>query len=414
MFYKRHIFPLLEETLSSSRVVLLNGPRQSGKTTLMELVSEEHGMEYVTFDDVRYLAAAKQDPIGFLSGLNKPVILDEVQRVPEIFLPIKKDVDKNRSPGRYALTGSANPLLIPKLGDSLAGRMQILNMWPLSQGELIGIQETFLQDVFSPTAFKHISSIAQSKENIIMKLLIGGYPAMQSEKRMRQRTSWCNSYINTILQKDVQDLARIDGLAHLPNLLQLLAVHCAGLMNTAQISRDCRLPTTTIHRYIQLLETLFLIIQLPAWSSNMGTRLIKSPKVYLVDTGLLSYLLEADEERLMYNPNMTGHILENFVLTELYKQASWSEKRIKLFHFRTSNGIEVDIILENSAGKIVGIEVKSSETVRAEDFNGLKHLKNIAGDKFTRGIVLYLGDKQIPFEQEMIAVPISRLWENGE
>lgn len=411
MLYKRHILPLLQETLSSSPIVLLNGPRQSGKSTIMELIAKERGMDYISFDDVRYLAAAKQDPIGFVSGLIKPVVLDEVQRVPEIFLPIKQNIDKHRIPGRYALTGSANPLLIPKLGDSLAGRMQILNMWPLSQGELIDHQESFLKDVFSDSMFAQITSVAQNKKDILMKLLIGGYPSVQKEKKARQRTSWCNSYINTILQKDVQDLAKINGLAHLPNLLHLLATRCAGLMNVAQLSRDCDIPITTIHRYLQLLQTLFLIIQQPAWSSNLGTRLIKSPKIYLVDTGLLNYLLEADEERLIDNPHMTGNIMENFVITELYKQASWSEKRIKLFHFRTSNGVKVDIILENSAGKIVGIEVKSSETIRPDDFNGLRYLKEHAGNKFIRGIVLYLGDKQIPFGESMTAIPIGKMWE---
>lgn len=347
--------------------------------------------------------------LGFLSDITKPVILDEVQRVPEILLPIKQDVDKHSLYGRYALTGSANPLLIPKLGDSLAGRMQILNLWPLSQGELTGIKESFIKDAFA-TSFKHISSNTPDKKEIIRKLLLGGYPEMQMEKTTRQRALWCSGYINTILQKDVQDLARIEGLAHLPHLLQLLATRCAGLMNVAQLSRDCAIPVTTIHRYLQLLQTLFLTIQQPAWSQNLGTRLIKSPKIYLVDTAILSYLLEADEERLLANSQMTGNIMENFIVAELHKQASWSEKRCQLFHFRTANGVEVDIVLENSAGKIVGIEVKSSETVRSDDFSGLRYLQNLVGENFIRGIVVYLGDKQIPFGEGMIATPISRIW----
>lgn len=409
MLFSRNIFPLLKEILANSPVVLLNGPRQSGKTTIMELISTDLEMNYVSFDDIRYLAAARQDPIGFLADMRKPVILDEVQRVPEILLPIKQDVDKHRIYGRYALTGSANPLLIPKLGDSLAGRMQILNLWPLSQGELTGIKESFIKDVFS-TSFTQISPIAQDKKEIIRKFLLGGYPEMQMEKTTRQRESWCSGYINTILQKDVQDLARIEGLAHLPKLLQLLATRCAGLMNVAQLSRDCAIPVTTIHRYLQLLQTLFLTIQLPAWSRNLGTRLIKSPKIYLVDTAILSYLLEADEERLLAHSQMTGNIMENFIVAELHKQASWSEKRCQLFHFRTANGVEVDIVLENSAGKIVGIEVKSSETVRSDDFSGLRYLQNLVGENFIRGIVVYLGDKQIPFGEGMIAIPISRIW----
>jgi uncharacterized protein len=409
MLFQRHVLPLLKELLGSSPVILLNGPRQSGKTTVMEIISKETGMNYVSFDDIRYLAAARQDPIGFLADIQKPLILDEVQRVPEILLPIKQDVDKHHIPGRYALTGSANPLLVPKLGDSLAGRMQILNLWPLSQGELVGVKENFINEVFS-ASFQSRASIPQNKKEIIAKFILGGYPSLQIKKTARQREFWCNGYINTILQKDVQDLARIEGLAHLPKLLQLLATRCSGLMNVAQLSRDCAIPVTTIHRYLQLLQTLFLTIQQPAWSRNLGTRLIKAPKIYLSDTAILTYLLEADEERLLSNSQMIGNVMENFIVTELHKQVSWSEKRYQLFHFRTSSGIEVDIVLENSAGKIVGVEVKSSETVRSDDFSHLRYLQNLVGNNFIRGIVAYLGDKEISFGENMIALPISRLW----
>lgn len=407
--FTRNIFFRLLEAMSTSFVVLLTGARQTGKTTLMESIAEEKGYNYTTFDDLRTFAAAKQDPIGFIADLKKPTILDEVQRVPEIFLPIKQDVDKHKKAGRYILTGSANPLLVPHLSDSLAGRMEILNLWPLSQGEFRGIQEKFIDRLFSDS-FDHFDCESLDKRALVNILVRGGYPAMQELDKETRRNGWCSSYLTTILQKDVQDLAKIEGLTHLPNLMTLLASRTSGLLNSAELSRTSGISTTTLHRYLQLLQTLFLVVLVPAWSTNMSKRLSRSPKTYLVDTALLAYLNGVNDKRLMLDTRMMGGFLENFVVVELQKQMTWCDLRIRIFHYRTVQGsFEVDIVLEDAEGRIVGIEIKSSETIHAGDFKGLKNLQEVAGKKFVRGIVLYPGQR-LPFGKDLYALPISSLW----
>jgi len=405
--FKRALEPKLEKALSRSPVVLLTGARQIGKTTLVKQLGEKHGYQYITFDDIRFTSAATRDPIGFIEQIQKPVILDEIQRVPELFLSIKKDVDENRKSGSYLLTGSANPLMVPRLGDSLAGRMEILNLFPLSQGELNNNPGTFIDTIFGNKLPK---TVTLAREELYTKIDIGGYPSIQFCKDLEARESWFQSYVTTLLQRDVKDLANISGLAQLPNLLTLLAARTSSLFNGGELARTSGLPSTTLHRYLTLLEALYLVHLQPAWSPNFGKRLTKSPKIYLVDTGLLSFLLGVQIEHGLLEGRMVGPIVENFVVSELQKQASWSAVRVKLFHFRTTSGIEVDIVLENSAGNVVGIEVKNSQTVIAQDFKGLAHLAEITGNKFIRGIVLYAGSQSIPFGSKLHALPIASLW----
>ena len=407
MIYSRNIQPKLIKALSRSPVTLLTGARQTGKTTLIKSLGKERGYSYITFDDIRFLSAAKNDPIGFINGLVKPVILDEVQRVPEIFLAIKQHVDENRQPGLFALTGSANPLLLPQLGDSLAGRMEILELFPLSQGELQGITDTFVE-----WAFKEQTQLVPeklSKDTLYHKIITGGYPLVQ-DLDADSKDAWFNSYTTALLQRDVQDLAHISGLSEFPHLLQLLATRTATLLNTAELARTSGLATTTLHRYLTLLKTLFLVDFQRPWSSHLGKRLVKSPKTYFVDTGLVSFLLSLDSDKALSNPQLMGPVLENFVQAEIIKQVSWSSVRIKPYHFRTQNGIEVDIVLENGSGQLVGIEIKNSETVTPKDFKGLTHLQETTQDKFVKGIVLYAGSEIIPFGAQLYAMPISSLW----
>lgn len=405
--FKRNIRPKVESALQRSPIVLLTGARQTGKTTLIKQIGKSQDYHYITFDDIRFLSAAQNDPIGFIEGLKKPVILDEVQRIPEIFLAIKQDVDENRQPGRYALTGSANPMLIPRLGDSLAGRMEIFNLFPLSQGELVGRCELFIDKVFSqqlPTPSEPLV-----KADLYKKMSIGGYPLVQGVDEIA-RESWFNSYVTTLLQRDVKDIANIVGLSELPLLLKLLATRAGNLLNVAELSRTSGISTTTLHRYLILLETLFLIdFQLP-WSSNLGKRLVKAPKVNLVDSGLLSFLLGIDVEAQHIDGRVLGPIVENFVVSELRKQITWSQVRVQLFHSRTVTGVEVDILLEDAAGRIVCIEIKNSTTVTAQDFKGLKYMQELVGNKFVQGIVLYMGDQHIPFGSHMHALPMNALW----
>ncbi len=406
--FKRNLQKKLEEALKRSPVVLLTGARQTGKTTLMRAVARDQDYSYVTFDDLRFLSAAQRDPLGFIQGLQKPVILDEVQRVPEIFLAIKHDVDENRLPGRYALTGSANPFLIPRLGDSLAGRMEIFYLHTLSQGELLSRYDDFIARVFAPEMRTPPYDLVVKAE-LHKKIAIGGYPSVLGFD-YSARESWFSSYVTALLQRDVKDIANIAGLSELPMLLQLLATRNGTLLNAAELSRTSGIPSSTLSRYLVLLNALFLVELLAPWSAHLGKRLVKSPKVYLNDTGLLTYLLGMDEGAAAFQSPLGGHLLENFVFGELTKQATWSSVRVKLYHVRTIAGIEVDFVLENQAGQLVGIEVKNSVTVSASDFKGLAYLEQELKEKFVRGIVLYTGDQVVPFGKKLYAVPLSALW----
>lgn len=410
--FKRNIKPFLKKALKRSPIVLLNGARQVGKSTLALEFLKEGNFNYLTFDDETVYLAAKSDPSGFIQSLQKPVIIDEVQRVPEIFLPIKIDVDQNRVAGRYLLTGSANPLLIPRLGDSLAGRMEIVDLMPLSQGEISGITETFIDTAFSDQHFKCPKKIL-SKNELYHKILVGGYPSVQG-KDEEEVEAWMRAYINLLLQRDIKDLAQIEKLTDLPNLLKILAFRASNLLNVAEVSRECKMVATTVHRYIALLETIFIISLQKSWHTNLGLRFIKSPKVFLIDSGLLTYLLGINMERALTDSVQMGKALENFIVSEFKKQSTWSKTRPDLYHFRTFEGKEVDIVLENRAGQIVGIEIKSSASVNAHAFKGLKFLQEKVPDKFVKGIVFYGGSKCVPFGKNMFALPINTLWRQGE
>ncbi len=407
--FKRHIKPIVKKALNRSPVVLLNGARQVGKTTLALEFLNEDNYNYLTFDDEITYLAAKSNPSGFIADITKSVILDEVQRVPEIFLAIKRDVDNNRIAGRYLLTGSANPLLIPRLGDSLAGRMEILDLMPLSQGEIDSKEEKFVDEVFTDKQFKS-PRVSLSKEDLYRRILVGGYPSVQNLNE-EDRDAWMRNYLNLILQRDIKDLANIEKLTEIPNLLKILAARAANLLNVAEIARETKIVAKTVHRYLALLETIFMISLQRSWSNNLMLRLIKSPKIYLVDSGLLSYLLDINLERALKDSLQMGKVIENFAMSELKKQSSWSKTQPKLYHFRTTAGEEVDIVLENRSGNIVGIEIKNSSKVTPEDFKGLKYLKTKAKEKFVKGIVLYTGSQYVPFGENLFALPINSLWE---
>jgi predicted AAA+ superfamily ATPase len=408
MNYKRNIRFNLEKALKRSPVVLLTGARQTGKTTLMKELAQEKKYHYVSFDDMRYLLAAQNDPMGFIADIPKPVILDEIQRAPELFLAIKYDVDNNRIPGRYALTGSANPLLIPRLGDSLAGRMEILTMYPLSQGELLNRFDHFIDSIFQEDSITGIPSITCTQQELFHKILTGGYPLIQHVS-WEDKEAWFNNYISAILQKDILELSQIEDATAIPRLLSILAAHAGSLLNVSEISRQSGITTTTLNRYLILLKTVFMIYLQQPWHSNLIRRVIKSPKAYLVDTGLLSWLLAINNEKIAQIPHK-GHLLENFVFNELQKQATWNKTRVQLYHFRTPAGIEVDMVLERPDGKIIGIEVKSNQNITPKDLKGLLYLKEHVKDKWHRGIVLYTGNESIPLGHKITALPISTLW----
>jgi uncharacterized protein len=404
--YKRHLAPQLKAALQDTPVTLIVGARQSGKSTLARQVSKA---TYLTLDDFTVLSPLRQDAYGFLKGSSGSVILDEIQRAPEAFLAIKRLVDEQRQPGRFLLTGSANVLVLPTLADSLAGRMEILRLWPLSQAEIEGKRGNVIDKLFAaPLASK---SFEVSLSDIASRITRGGYPEVVQRDSSR-RGAWFESYTQTMLERDVRDLANIQALSELPQLLRLLAARTATLHNQSEVSRLLGMPNSSLGRYITLLEQTFLVHTLPAWSKNFSKRLVKSPKVLITDTGLAAYLLGVDANKLQKDSKLLGQLLETFVGLELLRHLSWSQTKAALYHFRSGSGQEVDLLLESYGGEIVGIEVKASSQVTSKDLSGLQLLRTELGTSFKAGFVFYTGTTLLPQGERLWAVPLSWLWKN--
>jgi len=396
--------------MEDTPVSLLLGPRQAGKSTLVMAIADAEGISYRTLDDATVLSAAAADPVGFLRSLGDRTVIDEVQRVPELLTVIKASVDTNRKAGRYLLTGSSNIMTLPRVSESLAGRMELHVLRPFSQGELSDTVDCFVDRVFSEMPEAEGEN---SREALVSRVIRGGFPEAVARENPKRREAWFSSYVSTVLSRDVRDVANIEHLADVPRLFSLLASRCGALVSFSELSTSTTIAQSTLKRYMKILETLFLFEPLPAWASNRGKRLIKSPKIHLVDTGLTAAMAGVSHKRALEDPLSFGPLLESFVVNELRKQISWADQTCRLYHYRSSAGKEVDAVLESTDGRIVGIEVKASASVKSSDFRGLRSLAEDAGDKFVRGIVLYDGSMSVSFEECLAAVPVSALWAAG-
>ncbi len=405
----RNIKANLIEALDFSPVVLLNGARQTGKSTLAQMIADERGMHYITLDDFTIQQSIIQDPTGFLASYKKPLVIDEVQRVPDLFLAIKASVDKNRKAGRYLLTGSANVLMLPKISESLAGRMVILTLMPFSHDELNGKRSGFINKIYNK-GFSTGRYPGSPRDELINHILMGGYPEITKLATPKKRALWFKSYTTTILQRDIRDLANIEKLHEMPHILSLLAVNSSSMLNISNLSRDLGLQQMTLKRYLSLLEATFLLKHLPAYFANINKRLIKAPKLYLNDSGLLSFFLGITPQALNFNNKPAGQMFENYIYGELLKQISWNDEMINLFYFRTTAGKEVDFVLENQQGKLIGIEVKLADSIQQKDFAGLHELAKLSGNRFKCGYVLYTGKELIPFGKNMFCLPASAIF----
>lgn len=409
---RRHLVGRLLDALADTPAVLVNGARQTGKSTLVQSPDvANQSRHYLTFDDPGILAAAKRDPNGFVAGLETPVTLDEVQHAPEIFPVIKAAIDRKREPGRFLLTGSANVMLLPKLSESLAGRMEVLTLWPFSQGEIHGAKETFIDTLFSekPVAWAGKATTVKRTE-LFESVLIGGYPLAVARQSAARRDTWFQSYVMTMLQRDIRDLANIADASAIPRLLSVVAARAGGLLNFADLSRTVALPQTTLKRYFALLGATFLVQLLRPWSRNLGKRVIQAPKICINDSGLLAHLLGATPDRIKTDGNLAGMLLENFVVMELRKQTTWAETQPEIFYWRTASGQEVDVVLEDRAGRVVGVEIKAAATLGTNDVRGLQAFTKTVGKNWRRGVVLYTGTEVVPFSSNIHGVPVSRLW----
>ena len=406
----RLVEPRVEEALGDSPVVLIHGPRQSGKTTLAQRVGARRGYVYLSLDDDVLRAAAEADPVRFVADLPGRVTLDEVQRVPRLFTALKVAVDRDRRPGRFLLTGSANVLLLPTLADSLAGRMALVRLLPFAQCEIEERRPAFADQLFDG-AFK-TRRAERLGPRLAERIVAGGYPAALARPTPRRRAAWYRDYVETMVQRDVRDLARIASLDALPRLLALAAGQTARLLNVTDLAGPFQLSRPTIRDYVTLLEQVFLVEELPPWHSNRLRRLVKTPKLHVGDAGLAATLLGLDAGSLYEDRGTFGQLVETFVYQELRRQTTGGEGEIRFHHFRDKDGYEVDVVLERGGRQLAGVEVKAGSTVTAADFRGLRKLAAAGGRRFAAGVIIYDGEATVSFGDRLHAVPISALWDS--
>jgi uncharacterized protein len=394
----------VKAALIDTPVVMVTGPRQCGKTTLVRGFTSHR---YITLDDDTVLEAARGDPSGFVRGLDQAIV-DEVQRAPDLLRAIKKTIDVDRRPGRFLLTGSANVLTLPQVSDSLAGRMQVVNLLPLSRAEIGEKKPTFLQKAMAGRVAKTTEYLIG--DDLVDAVFTGGYPEMIQRRDRQRRRAWARGYVNAIVQRDVRDIAELEKMDQMPRLLKVLAHHSGQLTNFTQIGGQIGLDDKTTRKYVAVLEQLFLVRRLEPWFRNRLKRLVKTPKLHFLDSGLLAAILGATEERIGKDRSVLGPLLETFALAEVMKQGDWLAETCRLYHYRDKDQDEVDIIVEGESGDVVGIEVKAAATVTAGDFKGLRKLSAASGKDFKLGVVLYDDEQTVPFGERMFAVPISCLW----
>jgi uncharacterized protein len=386
--------------------VMVTGPRQCGKTTLVrDLITSKR--EFLTMDDDTLLAAARSDPTGLIRDVDQMTI-DEVQRAPDLLRAIKRSVDEARRAGRFLLTGSANIMAMPHVSESLAGRMEIVTLLPLSQAENRRRESGFLRAAFAGKLEK--SAETMTGKGLIDAVLTGGYPEMLRRKDPNRRRRWALDYIKAIVQRDVRDIAEVEKLDQMPRLLRVLANHSGQLTNFTQIGGQIGFDDKTTTKYIGILEQLFLVRRVEPWFRNRVKRLIKTPKLHFLDSGLLGALLGVTAERIVKDRSILGPLLETLIFAEVLKQASWAGDGYALYHYRDKDQDEVDLVIETERGALIGLEVKASATVNAGDFKGLRKLASACGDDFKLGVLLYDGDKTVPFGDHLFAAAVSCLW----
>lgn len=406
----RALASTVQAALADTPVVCLLGPRQCGKTTLAQALAPRFG--YVTFDDTDALALAQSDPNGFLAALPDPVILDEVQRVPELLRALKLSVDRDRRPGRFLLTGSANLLLLPKLGDSLAGRMAIIELQPLTSAELErkpgGFLAAWIAGRLKPSLATDSGPPLQTE--LAHRVIAGGFPEPLSRTPARAR-NWHRDYVRALLERDVQDVARVKDPRDLSRLLSLLALRTGELLNVSTLSNELDLRRDTVEKHLAVCERLYLVRRLQPWHRHASKRLIKTPKLHFVDSGLAATLADLSTADWPDQRDRFGHLLETFVLQQLIAQAGWTDPDLRFWHYRDKDQVEVDFVITRGR-RTWGVEVKATATPTQADISGLRRLAAQCGNDFVGGVLLHAGTHQVPLgDPRFLAVPLAKLWE---
>jgi len=407
--YPRTIATALREALADTPVVSLLGARQSGKTTLALTVAPDR--PYISLDEQNYFQTAAMDPAGFVDSLPEFVTIDEIQRVPALMPAIKRSVDRDRRPGRFLLTGSANLLLLPQVSDSLAGRMEVIHLQPLTESEKERLPGTFLRDFLNGQFKPEIAgTVVQSGPTVPERLVAGGYPEPLTRSRSRAR-QWHRQYLRSLIERDIKDIARIRQGEDVARLLEMLSSRTATLLNASSLAQTLGLNRATIEHYLLLLERLFLVRRLPPWHRHAARRLVKTPKVHLVDAGLAATLAGIRESDWLERRELMGHLLESFVVQQIITQGSWTDPDLRFWHYRDKDKVEVDLVVTR-ARAVWGIEVKAAASVRERDVRGLQRLAAQSGTDFRGGILIYTGaDNLTVGRSRFLAVPIRELWE---
>ncbi len=408
----RNVKPRVLEALTDTRIVVVQGARQVGKTTLLQEIVEERGGRLASFDDPLTARGAREDPVGFLDADPERLLaIDEVQRVPELILALKYVVDRDARPGRFLLTGSADLLRLPAIEDSLAGRTESVELYGFSQGELAGRTEQFIDRLLSGERFAAHSSDLR-RHDYLDRATAGGYPEALARHPGRRRDRWLDSYLDSIVRREAHDVSNLHRVAELPLILRVLAARASSELNVADVARDTGIPARTLTPYLGLLQTLYLTHHIPAWATSFAKRAVSRPKVSLLDTGLAARLVNVSSRGASpgANPGVAGSLLESFVSGEVKRQLSWSEETPRLGHFRDQHAGEVDLVLETADGRLAGIEVKSTALPSARDARGLVYLREKLGSRFIAGLILHTGTTAVTFGDRIAAVPMDVLW----
>ena len=409
----RHAQRSVSAALADTRVVVLNGARQTGKSTLARIAAARFpGSELRYLDEAPVRAAAQADPSLFVrhDGL---LVIDEVQRAPDLFLAIKHEVDVDPRPGRFLLTGSARLPGLREIPDLLPGRTETIELSPLSQGEIDRAPDGFVEAIFRHGVSIRVPSSDRRRDDYLERALRGGYPEAVRRADPGRRARFFESYITDLVNRDVRQLTEIERPADMRRLVNLIAAATASPAVPAAISSRLQLPASTVKRYLNLLDLLFITRHIPAWSTNLTTRAVATPKLVLTDSGLAAYLTGMSLRRARHPTAPVGPLIETFVLGELARQLAFTDQSVRLYHYRDRDQYEVDAVLESASGEVVACEVKAAETVRSEDFRGIQRLARRIGDQLVAGVVLYAGGQPLPFGDRLRAWPISTLWALG-